>query len=294
MVNILNLRKQMRFILLVFIFISISSCSTFKPNYIDWKNAPKNPNPFGPFEITTNHYNLKGDVKEAYRVTYIKKDSAYISSLLVLANFDRNGKLLSSRKGLFYNLEKEETTYHYSDNMESSYSLRPARDTVFRQDFFYNKRGELIVRKSGRSETTFRYDKNGNLTQKLYPGKVSRGVAYFYDKHDRLVTATILNKDGTRRDGEKYTYKKSGKNLVVDVTYYSKKGDIQNYTHIYDKHGYRIDGINEEGEIKNTIIRDKKGNVIVDICGTSRKYYVITYWDGTTSGFDPNLDEIID
>lgn len=282
----------MRLILLVFVFITISSCSTFKPNYIDWKNAPENPNPFGPFEITTNHFNLKGDVKSVYRVSYIKKDSTYISSLLLLAKFDKNGKLLSSRKGLFYNLGKEETTYHYTDNMESSYSLRSAGDRVFRQDFFYNKRGELILRKSGSSETTFRYDKNGNLIQKLKNGNVNWGPKYLYDKRDRLIAKTYFKRDGTKRDEVKYTYKKRGENLVVDLTSYSKKHGIKNYTHIYDKHGYRVDGLNEEGKVKNTIIRDQKGNVIEDICGTSKKYYVITYWDGTTSGYDPKLDEI--
>lgn len=280
----------MKLPILVFVVITTVSCSTFKPNHIDWKNAPENPTRYGPFGISTNHYNLKGDVKEAYRVVYIKNDTSYTSSLLLLTKFDKKGNLISMRNGLFFKLFDGETRYNYNSKNELMYQVRAPNDTFFFQKSVYNDNGELIP---NISKTSILYDKKGNLIEKLRNGKRFSGVEYSYDKMNRVISKTIWKRDSTKRDAENYSYKKIGKNLEIKINYTNKEGNTEMTNKYFDKYGYRVGGINEDGSVTNTIVRDKKGNVIKDFCGNKKRYYVITYWDGTKSGYDPKLDQTI-
>ncbi len=275
----------MRVILIISFIVGFTSCSSFNPNHIDWANAPLNPTPFGPWGVTANHYNLKGDVKQAYRVSYVKRDSAYIRSALYLITFNKKRKVLTEKKGLFTDFFDAETTYYYDDN-KLTHRVKTTPVKTFKSEYCFNKRGELI---SPSLKNSFVYDKHGNFMKKSNTNG-RYGVEYFYDKQNRLIKSKYYNREGNLKSIDEYCYSMKGDKMIVTIANTKENFETETLRKRFDKYGYKIAGIDSLNNSTNKIVRDKKGNVIKDICGDRKKYFVIEYWDGTTSGYDPRLD----
>lgn len=239
-------RFLLTFICLAFAKVALSQgegSESEKSVYIDHINAPLNP--LGPYDVTVEGKNLKGDV---YMVGY--KD---------YSNGQRYGTELSSDKEeatankIWYYLEKDglvvENKAYWSDD-------------VFY--FTYDSKNRLISEKNNDSHVTYEYDNKSRIIKKttayLRVNKTKERTYTYKTDGDTLVINLYFETDEGEKKRFIYRYKNG---LIIEKQTWS---DVDKYTYKFDHKGNWVfkDWTNRTGDpIKRTIVYRKDIDKII-------------------------------
>lgn len=267
----------------------LCSCATNTHHYIDWSKTPENPVPYKFKGITTNHFKLFGDVKYIYGITYRLYDSVYKKISLEEATFNTSQNIETLKFGLFKFIGNG-YSYHYEKKNRLLYQLRIGIDTLKGKSYYYNKKGQLISQNNNSTFRNLKYDKKGNLISETYLNSGFYDVIYKYDDKNRLIFKKTLSPNKSKESSISIKYSTIKDTTFVEIEGINNKGERFNIIKKYDPYGYKLGPpTTKEKKCKDFLKRDHKNNVVEHICGINSTYYLIEYWDGTTSGFDPEL-----
>ncbi|TDW14693.1 RHS repeat-associated protein [Breznakia blatticola] len=157
---------------------------------------------------------------------------------------------------------KDVVTYSYKDGMLSTVKKNDATIATYS----YNNRGELVDLVQGNMQSTFAYDKLGNvIKQDIYKDKkLEQSRTYAYDANDNVVKEVI--------DGKENNYVYNDADELSESSKYVD-GKLVKTSYTYDMYGNKRVSSNDEG-VKTYTYNDKNQLESVESTkGVSRYYY---------------------
>jgi hypothetical protein len=241
-------------------------------------------------DLTTNEYNLKGNLKiiitTAYhfdeedgsksKIGYCYAKYFSIQGLLTKEESYKTNDTIDKSIGIYYytgirldsvsDFRKRVYRYDNQGRLKKIFFYDSNGENIDEEDFFYDNNNFInkVIQKSNKLETIYNYDKNGNITlMTSIHSNNHNGTQneYLYDVFGDL--STFISNDKTNDIFTKTNYKRQkdkNNNLIVsEITVHSNKSKTVNYksTYIYDSQGSLINLTSFKNNKKTDVYESK-------------------------------------